>query len=107
MSLSRGTERFQKCLAYLESKYDPQISDETYNERLSEYLAFDKASRDLSKHFAESIKEADNEEDTSDNADETSESGDDDYEYDGFIVPDDYDEEEEDPKGKRDIDGTS
>lgn len=108
MSISRGTERYRKCIEYLEAKYDPNVSEETYKTKLSEYMAFDQASRQLSDYYASALKE-DHEkvEDAEDleNGDEEEES-DDDYEVDGEFVVDD-EEGEDDEEDEEDDDDTT
>lgn len=108
MSATRGTERYRRCIEYLEAKYNPNVTDEEYQRKLSEYAAFDQASKDLSRYYAGAVQggqeEGEDAEDVGD--DDYSESdSDDDYEMDGFLV--DSDEEEDDDEEETVTNGKS
>lgn len=94
---SRGTERFRLFVDYLEAKHDASIPDDVYEKRMSEYLAFDQASRDLSRRYQAQMKDAeanDDDEEGSESEEETDDE-DDDYVLDDFVVADDDDDDEE------------
>lgn len=92
---SRGTQRYLRCLDYLEAKYNPEISDEEFNRRATEYMAFDEASRALSKQYMEATPDNDGQE-ADEVTDDEEEEGEDEYDSDdSFLAPEDDDEEEE------------
>lgn len=91
--MTDGTKRFEYCVRYLESKYDPSVSEEEYQKNLNAYLDLqDSAKRRnmaLNKSVAFPQDEPGDSVDLSESESDEDDDGDDDYDRsDPFLASD-------------------